>query len=112
MYKQLTCYVAGHMEPAAEFLVGATIIVFPSLGLPLLAGSAVFKLGRGWKRKRSDTKNGQESQQPETGSVTLRWDHVNCQITSKKGVQRQLLTNQHGEAKPGRQALASGHCRP
>ena len=100
------------MEPAAEFLVGATTIVFPGVGLPLLAGSAVFKLGRGWKRKRSDTKNGQESQHPETGSTTLKWDHVNCQITSKKGVQRHLLTNQHGEANSGRQALASRDNRP
>ena len=75
----------GRWSPLQNSLVGATTIVFPSVGLPLLAGSAVFKLGRGWKRKRSDTKNGQESQQPETGSVTLCWNHVNCQITSKKG---------------------------
>ena len=112
MYRSPTCYAAGQMEPAAEFLVGATTIVFPSVGLPLLAGSAVYKLGRGWKRKRSDTKNSQESQQPETGSVTLRWDHVNCQITSKKGLHRQLLTNQHGQANPGRQALASRDSGP
>ena len=95
------------VRAVAEFLVGAVAIVTPQYQLPLLAGSAAFKLGTALA-KRSKRKRAPQESVPQNGDdksdhLSLEWSQLSVAITNKKtGKRQQIFKDLQGIAQPGR----------
>lgn len=77
--------------------IGTALIAVPS------AKAAVQAL-RGARRKRREGRSDSDSrlQEQVEASVTLKWSHLSCTLTTKDGSQRALLQQLHGQARSGR----------
>ena len=90
------------MSSQLEFAVGASVIVVPQYGIPLLLASAAGKFVL-YKRKRKTLREATAgSQSKGKQQVSLQWSHVSCSITTKSGEVKQLLNDQSAVAKPNR----------
>lgn len=96
------------VKAVAEFLIGAAVIVNPQFQVPLLAGSAAFKVGQALAR-RARRGNDSEQEVPQNGAekrVALEWNQLSVAITNKKTKKRQeIFKDLKGTARPGRSVL-------
>jgi hypothetical protein len=92
----------------------------PSDQVPLLVGTATAKAILALKDTRHDDINlegngdsaGQEdAAQPKQQEVTLQWQNISCQLDTKSGDTKQLLSITGSSARPGRWASVFTACR-
>ena len=90
------------MSSQLEFAVGASVIVVPQFGIPLLLASAAGKFVLDKRKRKSLPEATAHSGSNGKQQVSLQWSHVSCSSTTKSGEVKQLLEIQSAVAKPNR----------
>jgi ABC-type multidrug transport system ATPase subunit len=94
-----------------DFLAGAAVIALPQYQVPLLVGTAAAKAVLALKDTRhhdsimdgnGDGAGHEDESQPPQQEVTLRWHNISCQLETKGGDTKQLLSIAGSTARPGR----------
>ena len=78
----------------------ACLFLPPQVQIGIVCGT--FILNRIKRNKRGNEAKGRQSKNRKDEKVTLTWSHLKCTLKNKDGSRRELLSDLHGEAKPGR----------